>query len=127
MKNSITLLILTLVSVLYGCDGQDRFDECYFSGEPVPEYEITIFDTVTGDKICWTESREPEFIGDKGWQYQGPCEYTFADGSSPNATNITVSANGYEAQVIENVSKPYVYLCLLDGEQAIVEGYLSPL
>lgn len=121
------VLALLSVSILFGCDGRDRFDECYFSGEPVPEYEITVFDAVTGDKICWTEFRTPAFIGDQGWDYAGICEYIFEEGDNSFATNITISAEGYEAQTLSNIRKPPAYLCLLEGEQTVVEVQLHPL
>lgn len=123
--SSVCLLLTT--SILLGCDGQDRFEDCYFNGEPVPEYEITVFDAVTGEKICWTEFNTREYIGDKGWEYAGICEYTFEDSDSRFAANITVIASGYESLTLNDIRKPAAYLCLLEGEQTVVEAYLSPL
>lgn len=128
MKSAFSgVCLLLTTSILFGCDGQDRFEDCYFNGEPVPEYEITVFDAVTGEAICWTEFRTPAFIGDKGWEYAGICEYEFVEGDSPSVTDITVTANGFETQTLSNIRKPTAYLCLLEGEQTVVDAYMSPL
>lgn len=128
MKQRIApLTAVVLATVLYGCDGQDRFEDCYFNGEPVPEYEITVFDAVTGGKICWTEFRTPNFVGDKGWEYVGVCEYTFEDADESSKTNITINASVYETKTLSDIRKPNIYLCLLEGEQTVVDAYLSPM
>lgn len=121
------LLFILLVFGLLGCGGRDRFDDCYFNGEPVPEYEISVYNAVTGEKICWTEFRSPGFVGDKGWQYQGPCEYTFENGEHSHVSNITATASGFEPGTLENVRKPADYLCILEGEQTVVDFHLVPV
>ncbi|BCD97525.1 hypothetical protein [Marinagarivorans cellulosilyticus] len=119
-------LLLLLSFGLCGCDGQDRFEDCYFNGEPVPNYEITAYNAITGEKVCWTEYRSPEYFGDKAWSYEGACEYGFEDGEHSFVSNITVTAPGFEAQTLENSPKPTDYLCVLEGEQTVVDFYLAP-
>ena len=127
MLKKYGVLFLLLGFGLAGCDGRGRFDDCYFNGEPVPDFDITVYNAVTGEKVCWTQYRPPEYIGDKGWSYEGPCEYTFEDGEDAFVSNIAVTVAAFESQILENARKPTDYLCVLEGEQTRVDFYLTPL
>lgn len=130
MKKSISLkhfgLPILLALGLAGCNGRDRFEECFGSGDPVPDYEITAYDAVSGQTLCWTAYHEPTILWETEWSYEGICEYTFEEGAEFSTTDITITAPGYEQQVVKNSPKPGPQ-CTLRGEQTIVDVYLTPI
>jgi hypothetical protein len=117
-----TLFLLSLL----GCDGRDRFEDCFLNGNPVPQYEITAYDAVSGERVCWTEYHDVTVFGQDQWTYEGICHYTFASNGNFFTQEITVTAPDYEEQVAEIFSIPGRQ-CTLSGEQEIVNVYLTPV